>query len=65
MTGAGGGVMRAGGLNPGFDGMDARRAGLPVDACPYDPGPLRTAWVTGWYIAEPDQEIANAETGER
>lgn len=39
-------------LNPGFDGMRAKDAGLPVDACPYDPSPQRTAWVVGWYIAE-------------
>lgn len=42
--------------NPGFDGMDAKRAGLPVDACPYGPSPQRTAWVVGWYIAEIDGE---------
>ena len=34
--------------------MDARRSGLPVSACPYEPSPQRTAWVVGWYIAEPD-----------
>lgn len=39
--------------NPGFDGMRAREQGLPVDACPYERGPQRTAWVTGWFIAEP------------
>lgn len=40
-------------VNPGFDGMDARRAGLTVDACPYDPSPQRTAWIIGWYVAAP------------
>lgn len=45
------------GLNPGFDGMDAKRAGLSVEACPYqEPGPQRTAWVVGWYIAERDKQ---------
>lgn len=39
-------------VNPGSDGMRAKKAGLPVDACPYEPGPHRTAWVVGWYIAE-------------
>lgn len=43
-------------INPGFDGMDARRAGLPVDACPYEPSPQRTAWVVGWYIAAPEKD---------
>lgn len=35
--------------------------GLPVDACPYSPGPQRTAWVAGWWIAAPRKEPANAE----
>ena len=39
-------------INPGFDGMDAKARGEPVDVCPYPPGPARTAWVTGWYISE-------------
>ena len=43
-------------INPGFDGMDARRKGLSVDACPYDPGPQRTAWVVGWYIANSEKD---------
>lgn len=42
-------------VNPGFQGMDAKRDGLPVDACPYEPGPDRTAWVVGWFIAERKQ----------
>ena len=33
--------------NPGFDGMDARRRGEPVEACPYEPGSQRTAWEIG------------------
>lgn len=37
--------------NPGFEGMDAKARGEPAEACPYEPGPQRTAWVTGWYIA--------------
>jgi ribosome modulation factor len=41
--------------NPGFDGMDARRRGEPVEACPYQPGPQRTAWVVGWYLAAPEE----------
>lgn len=44
--------------NPGFEGMDARRAGLPCEACPYEPSPQRTAWVTGWYIAAPEKASA-------
>lgn len=39
-------------INPGFDGMDAKRNGLPVEACPYEPGPQRMAWVVGWYIVK-------------
>jgi ribosome modulation factor len=44
--------------NPGFEGMDARRKGLPLDACPYPhaPSPQRTAWVVGWYIAAPENQ---------
>lgn len=42
--------------SPGFEGMDAKWNGLPVDACPYKPGPQRIAWVTGWYIAECTKE---------
>jgi ribosome modulation factor len=52
-------TTRSPGANPGFDGMDARRAGLPCDACPYEPGPQRTAWVAGWYVAAPEKEEAN------
>jgi len=40
--------------SPGFEGMDARRNGLPCEACPYEPGPARTAWVVGWYVADHD-----------
>jgi ribosome modulation factor len=32
--------------------MEAKWNGLPADACPYEPGPQRTAWVVGWYISE-------------
>lgn len=46
--------------NPGFDGMDARERGLSVDACPYPPSPQRTAWVVGWYIAQPREEKRRA-----
>lgn len=42
--------------NPGSEGMRARRAGLPAEACPYEPGPQRTAWITGWYVAGPEKE---------
>lgn len=37
--------------SPAFDGMAARDRGELVDACPHEPGPQRTAWVIGWYIA--------------
>lgn len=40
---------------PGFDGMDARRRDEPIEACPYEPSPQRTAWVVGWYIAAPEK----------
>jgi ribosome modulation factor len=47
--------------SPGWAGMDARRDGKPVEACPYEPGPQRTAWVVGWYIGAPEKEApANA-----
>lgn len=39
-----------------FDaGAAARRAGVPLDACPYtsDDRPARTAWRAAWNIAEP------------
>ena len=49
--------------NPGFDGMDARRRGEPVEACPYEPGPQRTAWVVGWYIASSTDPSAPVFTG--
>ena len=39
-------------VSPGFDGMDAARAGRPVEDCPYSTGRARTAWVTGWYVAK-------------
>lgn len=45
---------------PAWEGAKARRDGKPVDACPYEPGPQRTAWVTGWYVAAPE-EPANAQ----
>lgn len=44
--------------NPAFAGMDARDAGLPVEACPYEPSPQRTAWVIGWYLVENRKEHA-------
>jgi ribosome modulation factor len=47
--------------NPGWEGMAARERGDPVDTCPYDPGPQRTAWVTGWYIASPREAFANGK----
>lgn len=48
--------------NPGFDGMDARQSGQPVDACPYSgPGPQRTAWIVGWYLVE-REEARNAKS---
>ena len=49
--------------NPGFDGMDARRRGEPVEACPYEPGPQRTAWVVGWWITSSTDPSAPVFTG--
>jgi ribosome modulation factor len=59
---SGEGVMstkRSDTANPGFDGMRAKEAGLPVDACPYEPSPQRTAWVTGWWIANKREDVTN------
>ncbi len=39
-------------INPGNDGMRAKEQGFPVETCPYKPGPQRTAWIMGWYIAK-------------
>lgn len=30
------------------EGREARRAGLPIDACPYQAGPMRANWLEGW-----------------
>jgi len=49
--------------NPGFDGMRAKEAGIPVEDCPYEPSPQRTAWVVGWFIAKKrvDRDQTNAK----
>jgi len=47
--------------NPGVEGMRAKEAGLPVDVCPYEPSPQRTAWVVGWYIAERQEDQHDPE----